>query len=118
MARRWYLSGPITGYPDLNRQAFTSAARELRGSGWDVSNPFDVAINTPAEWVECLRADLQELLLCSGIIMLQGWPQSRGARLELSTALALDYPVMFYDGIHGHSPIDMNRIWHEALPRS
>jgi hypothetical protein len=34
---------------------------------------------------------------CSGIILLRGWPQSRGARLELSTAVALDWPVYYYD---------------------
>lgn len=34
-----YLSGPMTGLPDLNRPAFDAAARLLRGKGLTVYNP-------------------------------------------------------------------------------
>lgn len=110
---KWYLSGPITGYPELNRPLFDKAAKMLRRFGTDVLNPFDVEINTPAEWQECLKADLTAMMAqCGGIILLPGWPQSKGSRLELSLALALDWPVCFMNLSPGGNTfrlLDMNK---------
>lgn len=38
---RIYVSGPMTGHPDLNRPAFDAAAKRLREEGHFVINPHD-----------------------------------------------------------------------------
>lgn len=97
-----YLAGPMTGYPDHNFPAFAGAAAALRERGHNVLSaheilhdglPGDLA-NLPHE--RYLRDDLKEMLECDGIVLLPGWPRSTGARLELSTALALKMTVFFY----------------------
>ena len=36
---RIYISGPMTGWPNLNREAFDAAEARLRGNGWFTINP-------------------------------------------------------------------------------
>lgn len=99
--RTWYLSGPMSGYPEFNFPAFERAANMLRQVTTVVSaHEVDHGIHTGAgtqPYVEYLRGDLMELLRCNGIILLKGWPKSKGARLELEVAMDLEYPVWFYD---------------------
>lgn len=37
-----YISGPITGMPDLNFPAFHAAAAALRAAGYTVTNPAEL----------------------------------------------------------------------------
>jgi len=98
----YYLSGPMAGYADHNFPAFEAAMTELRDAGLSILSPHKVEhpnlSGKPEEWAEYLRNDLKEMLsFCQGIILLRGWPQSRGARLELSIAQALDWPTYYYN---------------------
>lgn len=58
---RIYISGPMTGHPDLNRPAFDAAAKRLRENGHFAINPHDLApiFGTPNE----LRMSFEELYL-------------------------------------------------------
>ena len=40
---RIFVSGPMTGYPDLNRPAFCAAVAKLRSEGHFVIDPFDIS---------------------------------------------------------------------------
>jgi hypothetical protein len=71
-----YISGPITGLPDLNKPAVRPCGRELRSSGHAVINPHE--IGEPSEdllpWESYLRADLIAMLQhADGLAMLPGW---------------------------------------------
>lgn len=99
----WYLSGPMAGRPDHGYPEFTVAAEKLRELGYSIVSPHEAhpPPNGPidhTEYLRRLRADLREMLECRGIIMLPGWQQSLGARLELTTAVALELDVAFFDG--------------------
>jgi predicted outer membrane lipoprotein len=94
MMQRVYLSGPITGLPDGNRDAFMSAARRLRFEGYAVINPVEMAGFSALDWKDYMRQDLRWLADCDVIAMLPGWEKSRGARCELSVALSLAFGVM------------------------
>lgn len=96
---RVYIAGPIAGYPNLNREAFTSAAEKLLSLGHIPVNPHDVA-PTVHDDGECIGdptagdhgygcfmvPDLRALLGCRGYTLLKGWERSRGATVEEAVA--------------------------------
>ena len=92
--KRIYISGPMTGYPDLNFPAFFAEAERLRALGYEVVNPAE--LNPPgASWQDCMRKDIEELVKCDAIILLDGWDQSKGARLEKHIAHKLNLKIVF-----------------------
>lgn len=95
----YYISGPMAGYDEHNFPAFQAAKDALVQQGYDVLSPHDVDHGDTTEWADFLRRDIGLMVAnCGGIVLLRGWPQSRGARLELTTALALDWPILYFDG--------------------
>lgn len=95
----YYLSGPISGIDNQNWDAFERAEFGIRALGHGVVNPLKVQDGI-VNWEEAMRADLIALLKdCDGIVLLDGWPTSKGAGLELTVALALGLPVyLWHDG--------------------
>lgn len=95
-----YLSGPMTGKPDLNKPAFNAMALKLRRRGYMVINPPELDAKEPCgTWEDCLRRDLRALTRCDAIATLPGWKKSRGANLEVFVARALSYvihPATYY----------------------
>lgn len=92
----YYLSGPMTGLPDYNRPAFNKAAESLRKQGHTVWNPaeeFDENYIYPRKIY--MRRDIEALLKCDSIVLLKGWENSAGARLELAIARELEMNVYF-----------------------
>lgn len=111
----YYLSGPMSNIEDHNWPAFQNATEQLRASGIKIISPHEISEISEGEdtergslpWQEYIRADLIPLICeARGIIMLRGWPASKGARCELGIAMDLTYPVYYYDN---YSLIDMNR---------
>jgi hypothetical protein len=91
-----YVSGPMSGLPNLNFEAFHRAAASLRASGYEVVNPAELTTDKAAAWEDCLRVDLIAMLhRCNRIAMLPGWEHSRGAKLELHVATALGMRPIF-----------------------
>ncbi len=89
-----YVSGPITGLPDLNKPAFAEAAEQLRAAGHSVINPHEVgeASELLLPWEDYLRADLIAMLQgADALAMLPGWVNSRGATLEYHIAERLGW---------------------------
>lgn len=89
-----YLSGPMTGLPDLNRPAFYKAAKALRKAGYQVVNPPELdAAEHCQTWEQCLQRDIRHLTTCEAIANLPNWKKSRGATLENYIGEKLSYPV-------------------------
>lgn len=72
--------------PEHNFPAFNAEAARLRGLGYDVVNPVDINPDPGVTWHQCLRNDLQALLTCDTLALLDGWMISQGAHLELHVA--------------------------------
>jgi hypothetical protein len=86
----YYLSGPMNGIPDNNFPAFERATWTLRHNRLTIISPHELKVN--------LKNDLMIMLgKCEGLILLRGWPQSVGAGVELNLALALKWPIFYYD---------------------
>jgi hypothetical protein len=112
-----YLAGPMRGIPLFNFPAFAAAATKLRAEGHEVFCPSEkdnerhgtnisagnltgseeeaarkhcfnlrVALGQDLDWI-CEHAD--------GIALLPGWENSKGAKAEYYTALALGLEVLY-----------------------
>ena len=92
-----YISGPMTGLPDLNFPAFHAAALHLRGLGLDAVNPAEINPDIGMSWEACMRADIRALCDCDAIALLPGWERSKGAHLELHIAHRLGMAVVYTD---------------------
>lgn len=99
--KRIYLSGPMTGMPDLNFPAFNAAASALRSAGHDVVNPAEINPDSAMPWEQCMRADIKALCDCDTIAMLPGWENSKGAHLEVHVAHRLGIKVVRIEDIAG-----------------
>ena len=96
---RFYISGGISGLPDLNRAAFAAETARLRALGHTVINPHEIWQPEPNDWSVCMRHDIAQLVLCHSISMLPGWRESRGATLEHYIAVALGMTVIEYEQV-------------------
>jgi len=96
-----YICGPITGIPNLNREAFEAAQSKLLEAGHHPLNPHVicrdiVAMHTgsPEElWTRCMKRDITELLKAEAIVLLDKWWMSRGCNVEISLAKKLGIPI-------------------------
>lgn len=103
---RFYVSGGITGIEDA-RARFEAAGLYLASEGHEALLPYEIppctdgtCIEHPGNprsnghtWSCWLRYDLAEMLRCDAVLTLPGWQTSRGAVLEVQTALAVSLPV-------------------------
>ena len=92
----YYLAGPMSGYPDLNRQAFHDARRRWENAGIAVVSPVDLMPpeeNAATPVREFIERDIAALACCVGILMLPGWQASKGAVAEFFCARWLGLPA-------------------------
>lgn len=81
----------MTGIEGHNFKVFDHHAKELRGRGYNVVSPAEIARTLPGNpgdlpYHEYVRADLKGLLECTDLVLLPGWRGSRGAMKELDIA--------------------------------
>ena len=104
---RIYLSGKITGREkeDYTRQ-FARADSFYKTGGFEVINPVTIGeevlkINPKAEWQDFMIRDLEALRTCTHIALLEGWEESKGAKMEKAEAEKMGLEIMylkFYGG--------------------
>ena len=97
-----YIAGPITIDPDHWKEHFADAEEYLHNKypTAEIVNPLTlenepecIEIRSQLEegskelWEWMLRRDISKLMTCSHIYLLEGWWESKGARLEARTAL-------------------------------
>lgn len=92
-----YLSGPMTGYPELNYPAFNEAEIKLLKEGWSVENPASIGVVEGAEWEDYMTSALLQISKCGAMYMLKGWQMSRGACLEQLIAQNLNFKIIYED---------------------
>lgn len=88
-----YVAGPMAGLPELNYPAFRDAAAKLTAAGFDVIDP-SCLNQAGTDWAACMRIDIPQMLACDAVAVLPNWWRSRGARLEVHIAAALDMPIL------------------------
>lgn len=85
-----YIAGPISGQPDLNREAFAEADEILKRKGFITRNPHQFCAdihatepNDPSYYRRGIRVLADE---CTDLLLLPGWEQSKGAYIEFNVA--------------------------------
>lgn len=105
---RIYIAGPMSNVPLYNFPAFDEAAAYWRADGHEVSSPADITrglwwerygrcydpATDRAEWgdpvtCELFARDLAAVCAADAIVVLPGWQDSRGAKIETAVACAL-----------------------------
>lgn len=134
MIHKVYVAGPMTGLPQFNFPAFDGAAACLRADGYAVVTPSELdsdasraaalasddgepgvyAEETGESWGDLLARDVK-LIADEGIeaiVVLPGWEQSRGARLETFVGGALcGLPVLAFPTMAVVSADTLNAAW-------
>ena len=96
---RLYISGPMTGIREFNYPAFMEAERQLSKVGYEgILNPARINETHNKEgiernWTWYMRHALIMVCEADGIALLEGWENSRGAKIEVEVATALTLPV-------------------------
>lgn len=90
-----YISGKITGFPiDVVRERFNTAESFLESAGFEVVNPLKNFLAVSEPW-ERMARDIELLLPCDAVYMLDGWRHSKGARIEYNIAVETGKYVLF-----------------------
>lgn len=97
--KRLYVAGPMTGLPEFNFPAFHAAAAALRARGFEVENPAENPAPPCGSWLAYMRMAVVQVAKVDGLILLPGWEQSRGARVEFALATGLGLEVHRLDAV-------------------
>lgn len=94
-----YISGPMSGLPDLNFPAFNDAAAKLRALGHEVFNPAEKQeeSNQDMTWTDYMRLDIKMLMGCDAVALLPGYWESKGATIEWQLAKGLGFDIRTID---------------------
>ena len=109
-----YIAGPMTGIKYFNFPAFDYAGVVIRAAGYTPVNPaqldrqagFDAMTlpenfdwySTPPRFdmAACIKRDIDALLKCDAIYLLDGWQQSKGARAEHAIAVWINLLIISF----------------------
>ena len=99
---RVYLSGPVAGIPNDNREAFNNAEEYFLMRGYEVVNPIKIGeglklrLKREPMYKEYLLEDISYLMYCHIIYLLPNWEQSTRAVIERDVAKGLHLMITSY----------------------
>jgi len=110
---RVYIAGKMRGVKNFNKDSFNLAEKYLIELGFDAVNPVaidesngivllsetgdiaDIPNFTLNDLKDVIRRDVEAVIGCDAVYMLNGWETSKGARAERAIALWLGLVVMY-----------------------
>lgn len=98
--KKIYISGPISGRPNGNRDLFDRAAISICKDYNYPINPHTIGAYLPAgsSWLAYMRVCIAALAEADAVLMLPGWLRSRGARLEWFIAWRMGLKITYWRG--------------------
>ena len=95
MQGKIYISGKISGIENKAFEIFEMAEKELQLRGFKTINPMKLDHDHDKTWDSYIKEDIKHLLECNSIYMLNNWNDSKGATIEHSIAILLDYKIEY-----------------------
>lgn len=101
MNRVFYISGPMEGKDNHNKEEFDKAEKLLKSLAYGTVNPFYLQVDERFIITEqptrqdYYRKDIRALTYCTDILMLRGWNTSHGAQLERLIAIEMGLNVVY-----------------------
>jgi hypothetical protein len=94
---RIYISGKISGLDyEVAKGYFDLVEEKLRTAGHVPINPCNIVPPNPnPDWKAYMVADIEALMNCDAIIMLENWRDSKGAKIEHAIAEHLGLSVYY-----------------------
>ena len=93
---RIYVSGKISGlHYEEKKNRFYDCQALLESIGFEVVNPITMGLNQEATWEQHMVKDIELLLSCDSIYMMDNWTQSTGAGIEYDIAFRLGKDIWF-----------------------
>lgn len=120
-SKLYYIAGPMTGYPQFNFPRFKEINDLFTAHGLRTLNPADMDIRGVKEaamaspdgqpdengmlggqtWGDLLARDIKIVAdVVDGVIAIDKWMASRGARLEIVVAIQCQKPLFWYRDGH------------------
>jgi len=98
----FYISGPMSGIPNYNRDAFNDLESNIRIicktidpiGKHKVFNPAKIPNADQKPYKQLMRDCLWGMVQCSHFIQLPNWEHSHGALIEYSIAIVLEMPII------------------------
>ena len=131
---KYYLAGQMTGIPQFNFPRFVEVANRLRMIGMEILNPAEIdndydreqalASETGEEgsvtstWGQCLGRDIKIVADdVDGVILMDNWHLSKGARLEAYCGIISGKQFHTYTD-HGLFPRDKSWVMNQIVLRT
>lgn len=128
---KYYIAGPMTGIPSFNIPAFDAAAEALRNQGYEIVSPAELdnpetrkaSMESPdgapgsggangETWGDFLARDVKLVAdQVDGIVVLPGWNNSKGARLETFVSFLCNKPVIYYPAMRAVPKRTLIKAW-------
>lgn len=99
--KKVFISGPMDGIDDYNRDAFNTAEQMLTKMGYAVFNPRAIELDDTFTRQDYMTIDIAALSRCDYIYLLDGYAKSRGAVSELSFAVSSNIQILNHK-LHPH----------------
>lgn len=101
---RVYISGQIAGLEEqVARERFESAETLLSDIGLIPVNPLSNGLHFSDPWEKHIVRDIELLMGCDAIMMLDNWAESKGARIERNVAEEMGLKVLHEQTINDES---------------
>ncbi len=92
-----YISGKMSGLPDLGKDNFDKVVKILRNNSRScILNPYEMVDQTQnISWEESMRIDILDVMerQVKAMVLMDNWQDSRGATLEVILFLVLKIPI-------------------------
>lgn len=89
-----YIAGKITGDSDYKKK-FEFYEKALAEAGHSVMNPARISNYDGFSWDDYMAVSAAMQGVCDAIVLLPGWMESRGARIEANAAHKLGQQIYF-----------------------
>ena len=92
-----FISGPMKGYPNFNKEAFDQAEKELIQQGYTVFNP--AWMDFSGEWTKQDKRAIDAAIMsrCDAVYQLPGWDGLGNSGSRMECAFAQGAGMMFLE---------------------